>query len=71
MATYNPLADGDLVIDHAASKKGSPDRVYFRITAQGKQRRDFIEDFFATSGYRHAPVAGMFRRTKAGYSVAR
>lgn len=70
MAGYNPLADGDLEIDHlTAAKTGRTDRIYFRLTAQGRKRRQWVEEFLGTSGGRHAFDRTLFSATKLGYSA--
>ena len=65
---YNPLAEGHLAIDHATAKRtGLKDRTYFKLTAEGRKHIAAIEDFIATSGFRHAPDRSKVRKTKRGY----
>lgn len=65
---YNPLAEGHLEIDHLTAKRtGLKDRIYFKLTAEGRKHIAVIEDFIATSGFRHAPDRSQVRKTKRGY----
>jgi len=65
---YNPLAEGHLAIDHLTAKRtGLKDRTYFKLTAEGRKYVKDIEDFIATSGFRHVPDRSKVRKTKRGY----
>jgi hypothetical protein len=65
---YNPLAEGHLEIDHLTAKRtGLKDRTYFKLTAEGRKYVEVIEEFLATSGFRHTPDRSKVRKTKRGY----